>query len=150
MYLTKKTYIGNKYREPKERIKIKIPKDQKKAMFEVKDIKTKRITTISEEIGYWRKANAIHSWFVKNVQNGNDDCNEYIVEREELKKLLSLVNSILENHNLADKLLPCQEGSFFGDITYDKWYFMNLKDAKEILENAIKEKEGDIYYQSSW
>ena len=27
-----------------------------------------------EEVGYWRKANAIHGWFVRNVQNGKDDC----------------------------------------------------------------------------
>ena len=27
-----------------------------------------------EEIGYWRKANQIHNFFVKNVQDGEDDC----------------------------------------------------------------------------
>ena len=25
--------------------------------------------SIFEEVGYWRKANAIHNWFVKNCQN---------------------------------------------------------------------------------
>jgi hypothetical protein len=24
-------------------------------------------------VGYWRKANAIHRWFVEHVQDGNDD-----------------------------------------------------------------------------
>ena len=29
---------------------------------------------IMEKIGYWRKANQIHNFFVKNVQDGKDDC----------------------------------------------------------------------------
>lgn len=29
---------------------------------------------IMEEVGYWRKANQIHNFFVENVQGGEDDC----------------------------------------------------------------------------
>ena len=29
---------------------------------------------IIEQVGYWRKANQIHNWFVENVQDGEDDC----------------------------------------------------------------------------
>lgn len=29
---------------------------------------------IMEEVGYWRKANQIHAFFVENVQDGEDDC----------------------------------------------------------------------------
>ena len=29
---------------------------------------------IMEKVGYWRKANQIHNFFVKNVQDGEDDC----------------------------------------------------------------------------
>lgn len=29
---------------------------------------------IMEEVGYWRKANQIHNFFVENVQCGEDDC----------------------------------------------------------------------------
>jgi hypothetical protein len=38
-------------------------------------------------VGYWRKANAIHNWFVKNVQNGTDNCDRYNVSREQLEAL---------------------------------------------------------------
>ena len=31
-------------------------------------------TCLHEQVGYWRKANAIHDWFVKHVQDGEDDC----------------------------------------------------------------------------
>lgn len=37
---------------------------------------------------YWRKANAIHGWFVRNVQNGNDDCGTYVVSNAQLRDLL--------------------------------------------------------------
>lgn len=30
--------------------------------------------TLSLHVGYWRKANAIHGWFVKHVQGGKDEC----------------------------------------------------------------------------
>ena len=29
---------------------------------------------IMEQVGYWRKANAIHAWLVNHVQDGEDDC----------------------------------------------------------------------------
>lgn len=29
---------------------------------------------IMEKVGYWRKANQIHNFFVENVQDGEDDC----------------------------------------------------------------------------
>ena len=31
----------------------------------------------NKEMLYWRKANAIHDWFVDNIQGGEDDCNAY-------------------------------------------------------------------------
>ena len=35
------------------------------------------------EVGYWRKANQIHNWFVENIQNGIDDCDYHREVREE-------------------------------------------------------------------
>ena len=44
--------------------------------------------TIFEQVGYWRKANAIHKWFVDNVQNGIDDCCYHEVTKENIQELL--------------------------------------------------------------
>jgi hypothetical protein len=44
--------------------------------------------SIFEDVGYWRKANAIHRWFVENVQDGEDDCGYYEVSKEQLEELL--------------------------------------------------------------
>ena len=50
--------------------------------------------SIFEEVGYWRKANAIHKWFVDNVQDGEDDCGYYEVNREQLEQLLHICKLI--------------------------------------------------------
>ena len=44
---------------------------------------------------YWRKANAIHNWFVQNVQNGEDDCDHYDVSKDELITLRDLCNAVI-------------------------------------------------------
>ena len=51
---------------------------------------------IQFEAGYWRKANHIHKWFVDNVQNGVDNCERYYVSREDIEKLLKVVNTVLQ------------------------------------------------------
>lgn len=114
---------------------------------------------LSFEVGYWRKANQIHHWFVENVQDGEDDCKEYRVTYDQLRQLHDLCEQILEEPNekkrlkLAKDLLPTQEGFFFGTTDYDEYYFEELKDTVEILENLFKEEdaeEADYVYSSSW
>lgn len=67
-----------------------------------KNTKSKEIGLDFEEIGYWRKANQIHNWFVENVQDGIDDC-DYHNEctKEILEKLLSTCKTVLESCTLV-------------------------------------------------
>jgi len=65
MYLIRKTYAKNwDHREKRHKI------TKRNLGKELKHINPEKINYIEEEVGYWRKANAIHSWFVKNIQNG--------------------------------------------------------------------------------
>ena len=57
---------------------------------------------ITFEVGYWRKANAIHRWFVENVQDGDDDCGTYWVSREKLEKLKELCEEVLSKAKVID------------------------------------------------
>lgn len=145
MYLINKKYIGANYEHNKITGKIELFQDGK-----LININLDRVTYIEEEIGSWRKSNAIHNWFVDNVQDGEDNCEYHYVSDEKLEELLNIVNQILNDHDLAEVLLPTQNGFFFGSTDYDDWYFEDLKDTKEILEKALKEEYGDIYYLSSW
>jgi hypothetical protein len=57
---------------------------------------------IFQECGYWRKANAIHNWFVQNVQNGVDDCDIYLVTREQLEQLKEACEMVLAQVQTKD------------------------------------------------
>ena len=114
---------------------------------------TKQTPSISVEIkvGYWRKSNQIHQYFVDNCQGGEDDCRESYVDRDKLVELLDLCKQVLVDHSKAEDLLPSQSGFFFGNTEYNEWYYSDLSDTVEILENALKMGDDwSFYYQSSW
>jgi len=116
-----------------------------------------QVGSITYEIGYWRKVNSVHKWFVDNVQSGNDDCGEYVVSESHLKELRSQVSSVLAAPSTASATMPNQSGFFFGSTEYDGYYFDDLRETIKILDKALKwcELNGKgkyitIYYSSSW
>lgn len=113
------------------------------------------------EVGYWRKANQIHNWFVQNCANGEDDCRPVEVPVSKLEQLLEECKMVLADHSLAQVYLPTQKGFFFGSTEYDEYYFEDLEDTVKILEPVIefmhnikdKCKSNDWYdviYTASW
>lgn len=150
MYLSKRTYVKNwEHNGPDRQNKITVKTGDKYNA----SIKTNRISDIIEEVMYWRKANAIHAWFVENVQEGVDDCKEYWVGVDKLKELIDLCSKVVETKDAS--LLPPQAGFFFGSQRVDDWYFIDLADTiktlTEDLEHHINTNaKGDYYYQSSW
>ena len=89
------------------------------------------------QVAYWRKANAIHGWFVDNCGGGVDDCSPMEVSAGQLSMLLAAVKSVLANHSLAPELLPTRKGFFFGSEEYDEWYFDQLGYTEMVLEELI-------------
>ena len=108
--------------------------------------------SVEIELGYWRKANHIHKWFVDNVQNGVDNCGEYFVRKADLEMLLTVCEQVLKNVTNANTLLPTQSGFFFGSVEYDDWYIEDVQDTIEIIKRALTldSKLIDFYYRSSW
>ena len=113
----------------------------------------------------WRKANAIHKFFVDEVQEGDDNCERHYVSRETLEELLDRITTILDiktpvaREMKAEELLPTNNiGCFFGSKEYDDWYYKDLEDTKNTLEKVFEyEKNAEagkcfdsFYYQSSW
>jgi len=122
-----------------------------------------KVQGVKAEVGYWRKANQIHAWFVKNVQEGEDDCGSYDVEWDKLAELRKVCKAVLERRELAEELLPSESGFFFGGTEYDEYYFDQLERTVEIIDaiekNLVTEvsqdgtfrySKWDIKYQSSW
>lgn len=52
-------------------------------------------------IGYWRKANHIHSWFVRECQDGRDECQPTDVSIEKLRELRDVCLQIMASTKLV-------------------------------------------------
>ena len=102
------------------------------------------------EMLYWRKANQIHGWFERLF--GVENCEEYPVTIEQIKELRDTCQKVLDNHSLAEELLPVTYGCFFGSYEYDNWYFNQLektvKDIDKFLE--LDHDESDEFYYYAW
>ncbi len=144
MYLSRKTYIS-RFRDEKWDIQIKLNGKST-------HIKPDRISHIEEEFGYWRKANAIHKWFVNNVQEGKDDCGSYYVGREKFEELKGVCEKVLANPEKAGELLPTGAGFFFGSTEYDEYYMQDLKYTLKLCQEVLEcnPEDGTFYYSSSW
>ena len=97
-----------------------------------------------KELGYWRKANAVHKFFCKvNAQNLKQD-NEYLescqkvsVSIVNLKELKKICTKVLEDISLAPSLLPTCHGFFFGSSEYDEWYIEDLDTTISIIDSIL-------------
>lgn len=114
-------------------------------------IKPERVTYIVEQVAQWRKANEIHRWFVEAVQEGEDDCRDYYVSRDQLAELIGLAQQVIAEPGKALELLPTESGFFFGGTEYDDDYFDDLKRTVEMLTAILAEpEEGEFRYRASW
>ena len=114
------------------------------------NINPKKVKYIIEEAGYWRKFNALHGWFVENVQDGVNDCGDYDVSNEKLEEVLDICKEIKADNSKALELLPHTSGFFFGGEEIDEWYLNHIDYTIELLEELVKDKSADYYYNSSW
>ena len=119
------------------------------------DLPHSNFGTISLEVMYWRKVNAVHEWFVREVQGGEDDCKSYHVSRDKLAELLETCKKVADKQDqtVAEELLPSASGFFFGSTDYDEYYYEGLLWTIEGLEKILKNPayDGmDFYYQASW
>lgn len=155
-----KTVTTKDYRDPKKRI------------IEHNSLRVKGLTV---EIGYWRKANQIHKWFVDNVQDGNDNCERHRIDEEKIEKLVELCESLLATQKdvmlmqkdeesvkgfaldtaLAFELMPPTEGFFFGYHDGDQhepwfwhWYVIEIQDTLKFLKKfeELREKNSNFKY----
>lgn len=143
MYLTKKTYVGAQYAHRKVKLNIDLTIADKRV-----NVNPNKVSEITERAGYWRKANAIHNWFVENIQDGKDDCEEYYAPYEKLLELKNQCEKVLKSKDKASELLETKSGFFFGSTDYDDYYFSDIEETIRIIDSL--DADGDYYYQSSW
>jgi hypothetical protein len=110
---------------------------------------------IFKEVGYWRKANQIHNWFVKSCQGGVDECQLTEVNEGKLKKLLGICENLLaeKTEQNAKKTLAPKQGFFFGSYEINEWYWGDIEETIKILKEVLANtdfKEEIVFYRSSW
>jgi hypothetical protein len=154
MYLTKSIYVGAEYEHRHVTGSIDIKVDGKPLF-----VNFNQVSAIRERVGYWRKANQIHNWFVNTVQDGADDCKEYFVDTCLLEELLELCKRVQVDHSLAPDELPSANGFFFGTDEvecYDEWYFKGIDYTINLLNGILDKPDGrnttiaEYYYRASW
>jgi hypothetical protein len=139
MYLNAKRYIWYNEEDLAETVAKVFP-----------ELAGRRVKEVIVEAMYWRKANAIHKWFVDNVQNGVDECEEHYVSREQLTELRDLVLEVLATRDASK--LPPQAGFFFGSTDITDWYWKDLEDTLEGLNKVLEDftDRWEFNYRSSW
>lgn len=108
---------------------------------------------LTVELIEWCKANAIHKWFLDNVQNGVDDCEEYQVSVEQLSALCKILEKCLARKSRAPKLLPTYHtDSFFGPIDYGDYYWDNIKTTYDCLVDVLSRDNSAVsfFYSADW
>ena len=127
--------------------------------------------TTTYKISYWRKFNALHYYIINHFANGRDECQKVYLLNSDLLEILEVLKKveksfetakikeekddyIIYENPIAEKLLPTQDGFFFGSLNYDSFYLNDVKMSIKIFEEVLKllEETNDycIYYQASW
>jgi hypothetical protein len=151
MYLNARAYVSNyDFSKAQER---KTYTDMVKVLgLEKAASKDSSFATLEVCVIYWRKANSIHNWFVENVQDNQDDCGSYYVEREKLIELRDACISVIERKESPEDVLPPKEGFFFGPTEINDWYFEDLERTVNEINRVLSSipDNVDLYYHSSW
>ena len=105
------------------------------------------------EVAYWRKANAIHGWII-NTTNAIDDCTPISLTKQDLYNLREVCIKVLDAHTeeKAMELLPPTPGFFFGASEVGDWYWEDIKDTIDKLNEALEQSVDDAMFEylASW
>lgn len=136
MYLSKKTFIWGR-----DEHKLEILLDGKP----FPGVNIEKVSYIEEEVGYWRKANAIHQWFVEEVQDGEDNCGTCWVSLAKLQELLDTVNEVLESFELIDGQVS--DGYTFDEKGEKVYFFSPGKVVKDptVAQELLPTQEGFFF-----
>ena len=141
MFLNQKINVGATMSHRKVEGTIALTVDGKPLSVDVS-----KVDEIVLEIGYWRKANHIHRWFVENCQEGRDEGQETYVSEQDLSKLRELCAVVLRDR-APEKLMP-MSGFFFGSTEIDEWYWKQIEYTQKILVDL--DPKGFFCYTASW
>ena len=143
MYLYKRMYTKNwNHTVKRKEVTVKVDGEEVKGF--------DNPSYVIQQVGYWRKFNALHGFIVDNFAEGNDNCQEIWLDYGDVKKILRALKD-------EENQLEPTKGFFFGSQEKDEWYDTDVKNAIEVFESLLEEMESefgreylDYFYQASW
>jgi len=109
----------------------------------------KKVKGKKKEVAYWRKANMIHSYFMRNCEVIENDFVAKVTYND-LMNLRNTIKEVLKDKSLAPQKLPVRVGFFFGSYEYDSYYYQELEDTLYMI-NSMQLNENDKFiYYASW
>lgn len=158
MYLYERHYLtsrGTKKGYTKSnQLTIKVPKEY--GSTELVKKKLKNVKHIDCEVGYWRKANAIHQYFLDKCGNGHDNGVDLFPSNADLLELKQICLELLGYYGKkfqqkAAELLPTIDGFFWGSTEYDKYYRADLRNTVKIINKLHLDDEYiQVVYNANW
>lgn len=82
---------------------------------------------------------------IQVIENKTDKSS---LSKEDIKTLEQGKNSLNKWQEVAEELLPTQEGFFFGIYEYGEEYMIDIESTIEQLKDISE--DGDYFYQASW
>lgn len=85
---------------------------------------------------YFRKVNFLFKYYEDRGKMYNQ-CYAF-TDADDIDDIIDRCEQVLKGHNLAHRLLPSQDGFFFGSTEYDDWYFSDVKDCLKQMKKYRK------------
>lgn len=102
------------------------------------------------EVHYWRKANSIHNWILKETGTPSDfnaGDNGIELTKDMLIKFVEQAETVLRDKSdeTSERLIPSCSGFFFGNTAYDEWYYKDIESTAEKFKQLINTFDFETY-----
>lgn len=87
-------------------------------------------------VGYFRKVNFLVKYF-SDLGFDVENQTPFYITKEQVLELRDRCQLVLEDHSLAEKLLPTMSGFFFGGTDYDEYYFEDVRQVLHYCESTL-------------
>lgn len=104
-----------------------------------------------KEVLYYRKVNFLFAYFADEGTMINEVFS--MVTKDDVLDIINRCRFILENHDLANELLPTQAGFFFGSTDYDEYYYHDVECVLKKFEEELLplfDEGWNVYVYFSW
>lgn len=122
------------------------------AVYENDELQYYNDSNVLTEIGYFRKSNWLHGYFDRLCEertgHGIEDCEYFVFSKHDLHTLLEIARDVIATDSIAyaEDWLPPQSGFFFGSTAIDDYYFEDLQDFVNTMEQWEDSDEQFVYY----